>query len=455
MKPIHIFLLILILINITFVFFQCSRIIHHLSTRQLNSLLHENSDEEAHVIGKFVDGKGPLAMKVVIPEGEPQHSHEPQRASPRLSKQDMNQPGAATNSNPPPSQPTLSQRDQFFAKQQQALPHLYESCQYQALEAFLKLQHHKIEPRKEPIKIYDGFTFNNEFEMLEVRLRTLSSVVDYFVIVEAPLSFQNKPKPLHFKNKIEEGWNVFEEFKHQILHVVVESKPPIFEYWENEVHFRNAIGTEGLAIVAMDRPETRPQDTDIILVTDVDEIVHPDVLGMFKYLDGWPQQLYRVQMRWTYYNYLWENQGKSWKMCVGVTWGALKNAKKEANQVRYNCLGLENLPTQVLDVIPQDVHQCHAGWHCSSCMHFSKFHSKVSSFAHSEHMEDFEKNQSRLEEFVREGIWYQSGKRQGVYISPEDLSETAIPNWLREEGAKVHPFLLPEEKPRRIANDIW
>lgn len=44
--------------------------------------------------------------------------------------------------------------------------------------------------------IIDCFTFFNELDVLEIRLRELDGVVDRFVLVEATLTHQGKPKPL-------------------------------------------------------------------------------------------------------------------------------------------------------------------------------------------------------------------------------------------------------------------
>ena len=46
------------------------------------------------------------------------------------------------------------------------------------------------------MKIYDCFTFCNEFDLLELRLRELYDHVDYFVLVEANKTFQNKDKDI-------------------------------------------------------------------------------------------------------------------------------------------------------------------------------------------------------------------------------------------------------------------
>lgn len=69
--------------------------------------------------------------------------------------------------------------------------------------------------------VYDCFTFFNELDLLEIRLNTLDSVVDRFVLVEANKTFSNMEKPLYFK----ENEGRFEKFKDKIIHIVVEDFP--------------------------------------------------------------------------------------------------------------------------------------------------------------------------------------------------------------------------------------
>ena len=71
------------------------------------------------------------------------------------------------------------------------------------------------------VKVYDTFAFFNEMELLELRLRELNDVVDYFVLVEATRTFQKKEKPLYYElNK-----DRFKEWHHKIIHVVVDKYP--------------------------------------------------------------------------------------------------------------------------------------------------------------------------------------------------------------------------------------
>lgn len=67
------------------------------------------------------------------------------------------------------------------------------------------------------IKIYDCFTFFNELDLLEIRLRALDKIVDYFVIVEANRTFSGaKKESLFLKNE-----KRFEKWKSKIRYEFV------------------------------------------------------------------------------------------------------------------------------------------------------------------------------------------------------------------------------------------
>lgn len=116
------------------------------------------------------------------------------------------------------------------------------------------------------MKVYDCFTFYNEFELLELRLKSLWDVVDYFVIVEADKTHTNKPKPFYFWERQDE----FKEFFPKIRHLPVEMNVPYKGTgdWSIENAQRNAI-LYGLEDAAPD---------DLIFISDLDEIPTPDVL---------------------------------------------------------------------------------------------------------------------------------------------------------------------------------
>ena len=110
--------------------------------------------------------------------------------------------------------------------------------------------------------IWDCFTFFNELDILELRLRELGPVVDRFVIAEATKTFANEAKPLHFQ----ENKARFAEFLPKIVHVVVDDLPAEGDAWDREAFQRNAVA-RGLDGAAPD---------DIIMISDVDEIPFPE-----------------------------------------------------------------------------------------------------------------------------------------------------------------------------------
>ena len=112
------------------------------------------------------------------------------------------------------------------------------------------------------MKVYDCFPFFNEFDVLELRLKTLWDHVDWFVLVEAPWTFQGKPKPLHFKERHAE----FRKWLPKIRHVVISGEIDTINAWHREYATREAMkgGFE----------DADPDD--LIFQSDCDEIWRPE-----------------------------------------------------------------------------------------------------------------------------------------------------------------------------------
>lgn len=114
------------------------------------------------------------------------------------------------------------------------------------------------------MKIYDCFAFFNEMELLELRLKELSPVVDYFVLVEATRTFQKKEKPLYFTQNKER----FAEFLPKIIHIVVDEYPTFWTKfrpvttWHYDNHQKEGV-LKGLKDAAPD---------DLIIFSDLDEL---------------------------------------------------------------------------------------------------------------------------------------------------------------------------------------
>lgn len=114
------------------------------------------------------------------------------------------------------------------------------------------------------MKVYDCFMFMNEIELLELRMDILCDVVDYFVVVEANKTHSGKARDFI----LEQHPDVLTNPK--VIYVKVEDLPdPEGEdCWPVENYHRNCI-MQGLG---------NANSEDRILISDVDEIPHPEAV---------------------------------------------------------------------------------------------------------------------------------------------------------------------------------
>ena len=160
--------------------------------------------------------------------------------------------------------------------------------------------------------VIDAFPFNDELDMLELRLGQLDSVVDKFVLVETNLTYTGTPKPLYYQ----ENKHLFERWNHKI--VAVDSHTPRQGAWYFEMVQRNV-----LKDVVRDI-STNPDDT--MSFSDCDEIPNPEVLKSYT-----PDLGLRNLKQYTFYynyNHLFDYGNRSWSRArIGrvsdfLHWGA-------------------------------------------------------------------------------------------------------------------------------------
>lgn len=114
-------------------------------------------------------------------------------------------------------------------------------------------------------QVVDAFMFNDELDLLELRLRVLDPVVDRFVLVESDRSHAGNPKPLFFDRHRER----FEPWLGKIRHEVATLDEVAESPWRREEQHRRAVG----AALADEEPST-----SLFLIGDVDEIPHPHLV---------------------------------------------------------------------------------------------------------------------------------------------------------------------------------
>lgn len=212
--------------------------------------------------------------------------------------------------------------------------------------------------------IYDCFTYFNEAEILDIRVHELASINPIHVLVESNYTFTGKEKPLNYA-----------EGSHKYDNVIAfcAEVPNNGDAWANEHAQRNYI-KEALATL-------NPNDDDIIIISDVDEI--PSAEAVARYSPDTGQAFFTMNHYGGYLNLIYGRN--SWPYCKITTWKLLKGTTP--NSVR-----LDGKDTAVIH---------NGGWHFGWMGGIDRAVTKFKSFSHQEpeiqQYSDYEKLKSRLE----------------------------------------------------------
>lgn len=217
-------------------------------------------------------------------------------------------------------------------------------------------------------KVFDVFLFFNELDILELRLKMLDDVVDFFVITECDFTFSGKPKSLIFAKNIDR----FKKYIDKIIYNPITLKDIedlkdkrwkdyITDFNKSTPHksqgktakrlhksLQREIRQRDSAFLGL---YGRADDNDLVLLSDVDEIPNPD---MIKSLIGKDLNIpHYLIMRWYMY---WMNNKVSepWVGTVAFNFKVLKG--KSLDLLRYSSKDIHNVPGEIVD---------QGGWHFS------------------------------------------------------------------------------------------
>ncbi len=298
------------------------------------------------------------------------------------------------------------------------------------------------------MKVYDCFTFYNEFELLELRLKSLWDTVDYFILVEADRNHNNQSKPFYFGERIAE----FKEFLPKIRHIPIRMN---VEYkgvgdWTLENAQRNGI-MYGLTDSAPD---------DLIFISDVDEFPAPDIIQRINennvqlisqcpitppLADGRmltvPCQILVPTMIFLEYSPIAMQQKFHWYyfdwLNVSVFWQGTVIAKRKNMPSPQKLRDLRNF----LPRVPN------GGWHFTNMGGVERVIKKMVSTVDSN--EDVVKSEGKLieENHIRNclknglDIW-DRGRPDLITLKPCDISDITLP--YLNEFLKKYPYFLKE-----------
>ena len=267
-----------------------------------------------------------------------------------------------------------------------------------------------IAPRfAEPIgrrRIFDVFPFNGEFDLLDLKLEAMADKVDAFVLVEAPRTFTDNPKPLYFQDAKDR----YAAYGDKIVHVIAEDAPGFVQStWAREYHQRNQ-GVRGLS--GLCAPE------DLVLISDVDEIVDTAVLERMR------RSYATIGMRTFMFFFNYERVADR-----GVEH---KTGVAEARLVQS--VGLAGLRVGMWAYSKETLNN--GGWHFSMAMSSEDIKLKLMSYAHEEHQA------TSLTRLQRQIDQIRGGKQMpGFERVPIDES---FPEVLRGRPERYAGFILDE-----------
>lgn len=214
------------------------------------------------------------------------------------------------------------------------------------------------------MKIYDCFPFYNELDLLELRLTELYDYVDHFVLVEGNTTFTDLPKPFYFDNNKDR----FAPFLDKIIHIKVEDMPHSSDAWVNDVFQRNAINR---GIVDAD-------ENDIIIISDLDEIVRPETVNEIR--NDTTNQVWGLRMPLFNFkfNYMLTTADKYsvWAMA------GRKSVMVPADEFRQQRFQLQSFPYNYNENGIRIME--HAGWQFTYLGDTDFARNKIKSFAHTE-----------------------------------------------------------------------
>ena len=228
--------------------------------------------------------------------------------------------------------------------------------------------------------LIDAFTYFNEKELVELRLKYLNPIVDYFVVIESNITFTGKEKKWNFPEVLK---GRLKEFSHKIqyhqlninLEEIKNEESWIIDgvkgddFWRIENFQRNYIKTACKQF----------SDNDILIISDLDEIPSIKKLNFILSSDfkkiapvALEQYLFHLDC-----NFL---RLESWKGSIVTT---IEICNKFSPQ-KFRTL--RNKISYFTD----------SGWSFSSFGGYERVKQKIESYAHSEHNNDKFKNREHI-----------------------------------------------------------
>lgn len=253
-------------------------------------------------------------------------------------------------------------------------------------------------------KVVHAFTFFNELDLLEYKLRVMGDVADYIVIVEGDRTFSGQPKPFHFI----EALGRYQPWWNKLVYVQVTDFPETSNAWDRERHQRNCI-LRGLASISH-----RLFDDDLLILGDLDEIPDPRIMGMLKRGELVFPQSCHFRQHLYYYNL----ECRSRSDYSTLTLFNYRNLKLDLERMDLNDAMRQNLPRTELVM----------GWHLSFFGGVDQMKTKLRAYSHHDEFPIDTYTPSYIESCVRTHQNIFQGL-EGFHHVPVEQNDYLPPHW--------------------------
>lgn len=216
--------------------------------------------------------------------------------------------------------------------------------------------------------IFDVFCYNGE-PIIELRLAMLAPVVDRFYIVESRSTFSGLEKPILYKDV---NAHLFEPYESKIKWIILDNDYLYSageDSWCREKKSRNS----PVEHIKKDMSDGIEQVPYLLLVCDVDEIPHPEIVQSIKSYKNYSlfEEPVALGMEFFYYNFSWIKTSKWYYAYVISDKTLLKNTDLDDIRTSDKSKQISN-----------------AGWHCSYFETTENIIRKIESFSHQEYNKD-------------------------------------------------------------------
>lgn len=267
--------------------------------------------------------------------------------------------------------------------------------------------------------VIDSFPFNDELDMLELRLGQLDSVVDFFVLVETNRTFSGMPKPLYYLENKER----FKQWNHKIIH----ASPNLGNAgsWEFEAIQREVL-------VNMVR-NLNPGLHDTMTFSDCDEIPNPEVIKNYTYDLG-----LRNLKQYTYFynfNHLFDYGNRAWSRArIGVV----------EHMYDHGAMGFRGGWPVGEDMNPNYIAIENGGWHGSYFTpDLTKIRRKVRSISHDDLWAFIDgRSDKQLADDIHNGrdLYHRAGIGDAVWVDTNATVEHRLPPYYLQNKERFKMF---------------